>query len=346
MKITDYTQVTTAGENDIFLIDGDNGTKTITAKNALKSIPSIDPNSEWLSAIPSKALATVSETADTDGLLLAVSDGTKQVLTKDLIFSIIDMLACDTYNSEGEPSSLGLKRSFYRGKNLGNTLTDEQSAHIKDGTFRDLFVGDYWLINDIRWRIADYIRYGTGDSRTSALTIMPDKPILLNQQMNTSDTVTGGYESSAMATNYLNNAVDIAVSAFGDEHVNTITYIACNAVSNGAEASAAYNSSKRCVIPSEQEVMGCLINTYKRYGIDGWPQGGSNKTQLALFMLNPELIWRTPDGETTGGWWLRDVCSSKCFCGIWKNGRPGPYFAASGDGSGNLPGVRPLFAIS
>ena len=340
MKITDYTQVTTAGENDIFLIDGDNGTKTITAKNALNSIATVDPDCEWLSAVPSKALAAVKEPSTTSGLLLSTSNGTERILTKDLIYSIIDMLACDTYTSDGEPSSLGLKRSFYRGKNLGNTITSDQSAHIKDGTFKDLFVGDYWLINDIRWRIADYIRYGTSDSRTTGVCVIPDTVLLTDQQMNTSNTVTGGYVSSAMNTTYINNAVEIAVSAFGDEHVNNITFVGCSGVNNGAEAGVIYVSDKRAVLPSEQEVFGCMINTYKRYGIDGWPQGGSNKTQLALFALNPELIWRTPDGSTTGGWWLRDIASSACFCAVWDNGRPGITHAS------NKWGVRPLFAIS
>jgi hypothetical protein len=158
--------------------------------------------------------------------------------------------------------------------------------------------------------------------------------------MNTSDTVTGGYVSSVMNTTYINNAVEIAVSAFGDEHVNTFSFIACNGVNNGAEAGVTYVTDKRAVIPSEQEVFGCMINTYKRYGVDNWPQGGTNKTQLALFALNPELIWRTPDGVGVGSWWLRNIASSKCFCSAWDSGRPGISSASS------KCGVRPIFAIS
>lgn len=345
MKITDYTRVDTLGENDIFLIDGDNGTKTITAKNVLNNIATVDPNCEWLSAVPSKVLTVVREPDAANGLLLSTSYGTERILTKDLIFSIIDMLAINTYPGDDTPSNLGLKRSFYRGKNLGNTLTATQSENIKNGTFKDLFVGDYWVINDVTWRIADYIRYGAGDSQTRALAVLPDKPIVLAQQMNTSDTVTGGYVGSAMNTTYIENAVNIAVGAFGDEHVNNISFVACNGVSNGAEAGVAYVTDKRATLLSEQEVLGCMVNTYKRYGVDGWPQGGSNKTQLALFMLNPELIWRTPNGATTGSWWLRNVASSKCFCTIWGTGRPG-IVAASGAGTDDLPGIRPLFSIS
>ncbi len=38
MKITDYEKVKTLGSNDIFLLDGDNGTKTILASDALFAI--------------------------------------------------------------------------------------------------------------------------------------------------------------------------------------------------------------------------------------------------------------------------------------------------------------------
>lgn len=338
MKITDYTQVTTAGKNDIFLIDGDNGTKTITVQNVLNSIATVDPHCEWLSEVPSRVLAVAKPTTSS-GLLMSTSDGTGRILAKNLIYDIIDMMATNTY-SDDAPSNLGLKRSFYRGKNLGNTITSTQSQNIKNSTFNELFVGDYWLINGIHWRIADYFRYGTGDSQTSGVYVIPDTLLLTNQQMNTSDTVTGGYVSSAMNTTYIENAVTIAVGAFGEEHVNEFSFVACNGVSNGAEAGVTYVTNKRAAIPSEQEVFGSMINTYKRYGVDGWPQGGSNKTQLALFSLNPELIWRTPDGAAIGDWWLRDVASSKCFCSAWGTGRPG-ITNASGKA-----GVRPIFAIS
>ena len=43
-----------------------------------------------------------------------------------------------------------MHRNVFRGKNLGEFITDEQLAAIRDGSFDDLYVGDYWEINGLR----------------------------------------------------------------------------------------------------------------------------------------------------------------------------------------------------
>lgn len=39
--------------------------------------------------------------------------------------------------------------SVYRGKNLGSAFTDEQSAAIRAGTFKDIYVGDSWQFTNV-----------------------------------------------------------------------------------------------------------------------------------------------------------------------------------------------------
>lgn len=46
-------------------------------------------------------------------------------------------------------------RNIYRGKSLGTSVTAAQKAAIANGTFDDLFIGDYWTIGSIKYRIAD-----------------------------------------------------------------------------------------------------------------------------------------------------------------------------------------------
>ena len=46
--------------------------------------------------------------------------------------------------------------AIYRGECLGNTITDEQAAAIADGSFEDLFIGDYWTMGGVNYRIADF----------------------------------------------------------------------------------------------------------------------------------------------------------------------------------------------
>lgn len=48
-----------------------------------------------------------------------------------------------------------MHRNIFRGKSLGESITAEQLEVIRDGSFRDLYVGDYWEINGTKYRIAD-----------------------------------------------------------------------------------------------------------------------------------------------------------------------------------------------
>ena len=59
----------------------------------------------------------------------------------------------------------GFHNSIYRGKSLGTSVSDAQWASIQAGTFDDMFIGDYWTINNVRWVIAhfDYY-YNIGDT--------------------------------------------------------------------------------------------------------------------------------------------------------------------------------------
>ena len=76
---------------------------------------------------------------------------------------------------------------IYRGKNLGTSVTAEQYAAISSGKFTDLYIGDYWVINGVTYRIAafDYY-YNCGDTNFTKhhVVIVPDTS-LYKAQMNT-----------------------------------------------------------------------------------------------------------------------------------------------------------------
>ena len=50
----------------------------------------------------------------------------------------------------------GAHNSIFRGKNLGST---PDYASIADGSFEDMYIGDYWPIGGINWRIAGFNYY-------------------------------------------------------------------------------------------------------------------------------------------------------------------------------------------
>ncbi len=87
MKITDYPAITSFTEDQIMLVDGNGGTKTIKVADAI--------------------LAALHMTSPTN------------------------------------------HRLVFRGKNLGSAVTTEQLAAIQAGTFEDLWLGDYWVINGV-----------------------------------------------------------------------------------------------------------------------------------------------------------------------------------------------------
>ena len=84
-----------------------------------------------------------------------------------------------------EPNA-GAHNAIYRGECLGTTPTAAQYAAIDNGSFDDMFIGDYWYDPNegIHWRIAGFNYYqGTGTTNThrvltNHVVIIPDECII------------------------------------------------------------------------------------------------------------------------------------------------------------------------
>lgn len=258
-----------------------------------------------------------------DNILITDGDnGTKKIFVGDAILSALHMTSAE------------LHRMIYRGKNLGTSLTTEQKAHIQDGTFEGLWLGDYWVINNIKWVIVDFdYWYNCGDTAFTKhhLVIMPETA-LYNAQMNTSNVTTGGYVGSAMYTTNLANAKTIVNSAFGSAVLTHREYL-CNAVSNGRPSGGAWYDST-VELPNEIMMYGHLHFSPVSDGSNVPTIYTINKTQLALFMVCPRFIVNRSYNQ-----WLRDVVSSANFARVTSDGNSG-Y-----NGASNSLGVRPAFAV-
>lgn len=225
------------------------------------------------------------------------------------------------------------KNSIYRGKYLGNTVTAEQYAAISSGTFTDLYIGDYWTIGGVNWRIAAFNYYrNTGDSLVPGnhITLVPDTQ-LYTHVMNDTNVTTGGYVGSKMYTEGLEQAKTTIRGIFGT-HLVKHGQIHSNAIVDG-------KASGWALVDSEVDLMGEIMV----YGSIVWGEstiGGSGhnigvgKSQLPLFALNPRMI------NTRQSYWLRDVVSAAYFAYVYYLGN-----ANHGGASGAL-GVRPAFSIS
>lgn len=220
---------------------------------------------------------------------------------------------------------------IYRGKNLGTSVTAEQYAAISSGKFTDLYIGDYWVINGVTYRIAafDYY-YNCGDTNFTKhhVVIVPDTS-LYKAQMNTSNVTTGGYTGSAMYKSNLAQAKTTIKAAFGSTHVLTKRELLTNAVNGNTPSGWAW-------FDSDVE----LMNEVQAYGSVAWGAHDGNGYNVAsgdgqfpLFMFDRTKLHNRED------YWLRDVASASAFSSVYGNG-----YADSGGASGSR-GVRPAFCI-
>jgi hypothetical protein len=226
----------------------------------------------------------------------------------------------------------GFHNSIYRGKNLGTSVTAEQYANIADGTFKDMYIGDYWTINGVQYIIAAFNYYhNTGDTALTQnhVTLVPGST-LYTHKMNDSDTTVGGYVGSKMYTNGLSQAKSMINSAFPGHVVTHRRYLS-NAVSDGQASAGAWFDSN-VELMSEVMVYGSVVNG--SYGVSGLFDTGVDKSQLPLFALRPDLI-----GIRTA-WWLRSVSSASYFAYVSNRGN------ADWNRASNAHGVRPAFSIS
>ena len=232
------------------------------------------------------------------------------------------------------PDGAGSHNAIYRGKYLGEYVTDEQYAEIQAGTFHDLFIGDYWTIGDVNWRIAHFdYWYGVGDTEctTHHVVIVPDAP-LYTAQMNTSNAVTGAYVGSRMYTANLATAKTTINNAFGSGHVLNHRLLLQNAVSNGYPSAGAWYDST-VELMSEPMVYGGYIASGTNSGTAVPYLYTADFMQLKLFELDKTKIC------TRSYWWLRDVVTSAYFAIVAGGGYSGS------SGASNSNGVRPAFGI-
>lgn len=226
-----------------------------------------------------------------------------------------------------------MHRNIFRGKNLGTTITAAQKAAISTGTFDDLYIGDYWVIGGVTYRIADMdYWYNCGDTAFTKhhLVIVPDTS-MYNSVMNDTNTTAGGYVGSKMYTEGLTQAKTTIQTAFGELLLTHRDYLV-NAVTSGWPSAGAWFDST-VELMNEIMVYGSHIYTPGSTGPLTPIRYTINKQQLAIFALNPKMI------NNRNTIWLRDVVSSVLFANVAYGGFASSYYASLSYG------VRPVFAI-
>ena len=277
-------------------------------------------------------LSTVTTIADAN--LIPVHDGTG---LKKITF--VNLKAKTIEQTEGKIAPLlfnnaGAHNAIYRGKNLGTSVTTAQYNAIKAGTFDDLYIGDYWVINGVTWRIAAfdyYLNCGDSSCTTHHAVIVPDT-CLYNHVMNDTNTTDGGYVGSKMYKEGLESAKTTIKAAFSGHVLSHRIYLT-NAVANGKPSASAWCDSEVDLMCEEMVYGGGIF----RPTSDGSTVPSNHrveKSQLPLFAHEPSRICNR------NTWWLRDVVTAARFAFVYSGGYADSYAA------GYSLGVRPAFCIS
>lgn len=232
----------------------------------------------------------------------------------------------------------GSHNAIYRGKNLGTSLTTAQKQTISSGQFTDMFIGDYWLINGVTWRIAafDYwLRTGDTECTKHHIVVVPDGN-LYTAKMNDSNITTGAYVGSKMYTESLEQAKTTINNAFGSANILNHRELLANATKATSdpsyETAGAWYDSTVELMTEKMVYGGVIFHNVEANGAIPYSHTIDN-TQLALFRLDPSKICNRAN------WWLRDVVSSARFALV------AGYGSSGDDGASGAFGVRPAFGI-
>ena len=232
-------------------------------------------------------------------------------------------------------SNAGSHNGIFRGKNLGTSVTQGQWTAIQNGTFDDLYIGDYWVIGGVTWRIAAFDYYlNCGDTSFAKhhAVIVPDTSLYSHNMNDTNDT-TGGYVGSKMYTEGLGQAKTQIQDAFGASHVLTHRLLLTSATTNGYASGGEWVDSIADLM-CETMVYGSMIISPMNNGTNIPYNYRIEKGQLPLFQMAPQYTF-----NQSGAYWLRDVVSSVYFAIVYYSG------IANCRGASDMWGVRPAFCI-
>ena len=220
------------------------------------------------------------------------------------------------------------------------------SANIANGTFRDIFPGDYitkqvtisGTAYTVNWVVADCDYWiNKGDTAVTAhhVAIVPQAPIF-NARMNATNTTEGGYKGSEMYKKIIPACATGIVNAFGADHILTFK----DGISNSVDTTYASSGipqftgtpgwwgewvSVQCNLMSEKMVYGAPICSA------GAIDNTMATRQMSAFRLSEKAINYNRQRH-----WLRDVVSSADFAYVDGGGLAGTY------GASLVFGVRPF----
>ena len=295
----------------------------------------------------SDAEADYLKKSDASGIYLSKSDAEDTYQTKeDLSSQITTSVRSNWYSNF--PDGAEAHNAMWGGRDITASFNNGTvSANIANGTFRDIFPGDYITKQvtisgktyTVNWVIADcdyWINKGDTAVTVHHVAIVPQAPIF-DANMNATNTTEGGYMGSRMFKETIPACATGIVNAFGASHILTfrdwlISGMTANQISSGlpnftggAQWGASSWVSVQCDLMTEKMVLGAPVNSAS--ALDEW----CATRQMSAFRLSENLI-----NYNRQWYWLRNIVSSAHFARVHGHGGAGPAGASASDG------VRPF----
>lgn len=235
----------------------------------------------------------------------------------------------------------GYHNSIYRGKDVTDKLDNGSLiASIKNGTFDDLFIGDYFIkptvvgsrSANVKYRLAGFNLYRdlSVSPRYNFAVVVPDEG-LGSAKMNSTATTVGGYLNSEMHKTTLSTILTNVQNAIGTDNItqfDSSPYVSSSIDATktpmwggidrtGASSTGIVNKTDQDTLHgigllSEVNVFGSSFFSSSPLDVSGF-----GSVYLPLFKFAPGSVRGTNDSE----YWLSGVADSKRFC-LDFNGTP------------------------
>lgn len=268
------------------------------------------------------------------------SSNKKDYLLSNLDVKINDIdsfLAVDSSgNIIGDFPIVYNRNNIYRGKDLTSIYSiDEIYNRTIDGTFKDLYIGDYITVGKYKIAIAGFNIYSkTGPVDLNNHIVFIIESGIPDSHMNPTNTSEGGYYGSYMNKTYLPKIYS-EINPLLKNHIITHKELMSNSMNPNFIPSGNPNwkgattdwewYDTNLILCSEVEVYGSTVWSSSGYDI------GIAKVQLPYFRLNERNI------NIGSSWWLSAVPYAYGFCYCGWYGDADAYNASS------VLRVRPRF---
>lgn len=278
---------------------------------------------------------------ENDVLIKDGTNGTKQIKASDMVYALFDPIP-------------EMHKEIFRGKSLGSTFTTAQQQALSDGSFHDLWLGDYWESGETKYRIVDFDYFydlnnydteGQYNVTQHHVVVMPDSALVSTTTAFGSSKSSWRYSDSVIRTGSAMSQTRSAIQTFfGEEHILSHRDICIFAIRFNGLGDDAVHCDRDFItmtieLPSLWHIIG-LPNNLSRSGTYPF------MNQFRLFQLCHRFI---PSATENTVFWTKDigayVANANTYSPIGVSGRATTAEYRDPTSHTLSPVIRPYFCL-